>query len=104
MRAVTMINLRFVSGSGDRDRCEFCNLLPAGGCIGLSRLRSISTRVGERDLRRLDCDKPAAERSVPEYVRFLRYLVAATRLAEFLGIACAINSSQETRLSESRGR
>ncbi len=33
MRAVTMINLRFVSGSGDRDRCEFCNLLPAGGCI-----------------------------------------------------------------------
>ena len=47
MRAVTMINLRFVSGSGDRDRCEFCNLLPAGGCIDRTQDGIVVRRSGE---------------------------------------------------------
>jgi hypothetical protein len=65
MRAVTMINLRFVSGSGDRDRCEFCNLLPAGGCIGRCSFVSVRTRIGEHDLCRKLARTPPRAGSLP---------------------------------------
>ncbi len=53
MRAVTKINLRFVSGSGDRDRCEFREWLCCSGCIDFSSLRLSGTRRGETDRRQL---------------------------------------------------
>jgi len=34
---------------GDRDRSEFTNRLPAGGCIDFSSVPSTGTRVGEFD-------------------------------------------------------
>ena len=51
MRAITMINLRFVSCSGEPDRCGFRILLRRRGCIDFGKLRSIPTRVGEIDRR-----------------------------------------------------
>ncbi len=50
MRAITMMNLRFVSGSGDRDRCEFREWLCCSGCIDFGELRWTPTRFGELDL------------------------------------------------------
>jgi hypothetical protein len=46
MRAVTMINLRFVSGSGDRDRCEFREWLCCNGCIGRLQFEIFASRSG----------------------------------------------------------